>query len=423
MRPIHWILLSCLAVSASHFAALSPEPFAGERGHHRLLSPYQIPERHLVVPRVRHGDPTYSGGSDVAGYLEEVEELHATGTVARGTRHPFLSYSAAGLFAAFGRHVIFYYLVPLVCYLGSVWCVYRLGMRLFDETSGTLAALLAGLHPTIVLESLSFNSHAVSPLVNLLALGFFLKTLHEPRYWIALMGLLGIARLVRIENMVLAGVYPALGWALGRLFPDRVNVRFGRHFWTGVGFCFLITLPYHMTQYARFGNPLHPFDLASLLQGRPEDPKYTGHEGPFKMFALFFMTGSWLWPFLFTQGVRRAYGAGGDARLRTTALLAILGFWFAGFCLQAITDPSGIHVIFGIQIVAVLAGGGLALFGRGLRNGILLWCATYTLIAQILLIHACQFLYGEGHLLIWGLDLENVKRWLISLPIWKFGNP
>ncbi len=421
MKTIHWILLACATVSTGHFMMLSPEPFAGEEGHHKLLSPYWIPERYLAIPRIRHGDPAYAGGTDVAGYLEEVEELYATGTVHRGTRHPFLAYATAGLFAAFGRHMLFYYLIPLGCYLGSIWCVYRLGTRLFDEASGNLAAILAGFHLTIVLESLSFNSYAVSPVVNLLALGLFLKALEAPRHWITLMGFLSVARLVRLENMVLAGVYPALAWILGRLYPDRVNARFGAPFWAGVGLWILVTLPYHISQYARFGNLLHPFELSALLEGKPEDPKYTGHEGPFKMFALFFLTGSWFWPFLFARGVRRAWEK--ESRPWTLAFLSILAFWFAGFCIQAITDPSGAHVVFGIQIIAVLAGGGLASLSGGLRRGILLWCAAYSLAAQVILIHACQFLYGEGHLVIWGLNLENAKRWLVSLPIWKFGNP
>lgn len=425
MRPIAIILGSCAVLSAAHFSALSPEPFAGPRGHHAKLAPYQVPGRYLGVPRMRHGDPEFAGVSDAAGYIEAAEEIEATGEIPwKGLRHPLLNLLTAGLFAMLGKHFLIYYLVPLAFYLGSVWLVWRIARELFDEPAADLAALLSGLHITAMASSFSFISHAIAPFFNLAALLLFLRLLRKETGWIALFAVLGLGRLARLENATLTLLLPTLAWMLRRAGRDDASaprLAFGREFWAGAAVWLLLTTPYHAVLWAKFGNPLYPFDLVSLLQGKPEDPKYTGHEGPFKMFALFFLTGSWMVPFLFWKGLRVALA--GEARRKALAALAVLGFWFAGFSVQAVTDPGGIHILFGIFLAMIFAGAGLSALGRAWRISLVAWYVLFACAAQVLWIHRCQFLYGEGHFVIWALGLGGLKAWLTSLPIWKFGNP
>lgn len=416
------MLLASLAASQAHFWALSPEPLAGPAGHHRSLAPLRIPERYFAIPRVRHGDPAYAGASDAAGYVRDAEVSYRE-DIPKGMRHPLLTYLTTALFRIIGYAQALYYGIPLAFYLGSLVLVWRIGRDLFGETAGVAATLLAGFHPTIMASSFSYNSHAISPFFNLAAFACFLKVARDPWAWVPLMALTGLGRLARLENIVLTGVFPVLAWILRRVFRDRFPVRFGLPFSAGLAAWFLVTGPYHYGLWRDFGNPFHPFELSRLLVGQVDDlsSKYTGHEGPVKMFALFFLTGSWLWPFLFWRGIRT--GLSGHETPRIWALLGALAVWFAGFSIQAVTDPGGIHVIFGMELVSVAVGGGLASLAGPLRRDLLAYLAIYSLTAQAILIHFCQFLYGEGHLVIWGLKLEGLKAWLVSLPFWKFGNP
>lgn len=421
-RGLLAVLLACLAASQAHFWALSPERFAGPSGHHRILSPWEVPERYLAIPRVRHGDPSYAGASDAAGYIRDAEVSYRE-DVPKGMRHPLLTYLTAALFRIVGYAQALYYGIPLAFYLGSLVLVWFVARELFGERAALAAALLAGLHPTIMASSFSYNSHAISPFFNLAALACFLGVPREPWLWVPLMALTGLGRLARLENIVLAGVFPILAWGLRRAFRERFPVRFGLPFAVGAAAWLAVTGPYHYALWRDFGNPFHPFELSRLLVGQVDDlsSKYTGHEGPVKMFALFFLTGSWLWPFLFWRGIRAGL-LGADAP-RVWGLLGILAVWFAGFSVQAVTDPGGIHVVFGMELVAIGAAGGLASLTAPLRRDLLAYLAIYSLTAQAILIHFCQFLYGEGHLVIWGLKLEGLKAWLVSLPFWKFGNP
>ncbi len=424
MNPrIFLVLAACLAASLAHFGALSPEPVRGAEGHRKILAPFGIQERYLAIPRVRHGDPLYVGASDAAGYVGDAERSVRDGEIPRGLRHPLLTWFTAALFRTIGHFHAFYYAIPLAAYLASLFLVWRIGRDLFGEAAGLAAAFLAGMHPTVMGSSFAYNSHAVSPLFNLAALACFLAALRDPWMWVPLMAATGLGRLARLENIVLAGVFPLLAWILRQIFRERFPVRFGLPFAAGVGVWLLVTGPYHYLLWRDFGNPFHPFELSKLLAGQPDDvaPKYSGHEGPVKMFALFFLTGSWTWPFLFCRGVRDAVR--GEHSPRVWGVLGVLAVWFAGFSIQAVTDPGGIHVIFGMELAALWVGAGLSVLASDMRRNILAYLAVYSFTAQVLNIHFCQFLYGEGHLLIWGLKLDGLKGWLVSLPFWKFGNP
>lgn len=419
------VLLGCLFLSVLHFLALSPHPFAGSEGHHKILAPREIPERFLAIPRIRHGDPRYAGASDVAGYIKDAEQAADTGEVPRGLRHPLLTYLTAWIFNVCGHTVWVYYLIPFSAYAGSLWLVGRLAAGLFGPAAAAPAVVLVGLHPTIMHASFSYNSHAVAPVLALAVLTVFMRLLETGRgwLWVPLMALLGLARLMRLEYMALVVVFPAVAFALRRLFPGEARVSFGRWFVAGLLSWLVVTMPYHLLMWHQFGNPLHPFELGRLMKGQVDDvsPKYAGHEGPFKMFALFFLTGSWAWPFLFWRGARHVWR--GPRACRFWAVAALLTVWFAGFSVQAVTDPGGLHVVFGMMLVAAVAAGGWVALPPPAR---ILWSIhwpLYALSAQIIYIHFCQFLYGEGHLVLWAFGMEKVKDWITSLPFWKFGNP
>ena len=181
---------------------------------------------------------------------------------------PLLTYFTAGIFAVTGRQPVLYYLIPFAAYLASLFMLWRIGERLFGAGAGVFAALLAGLHPTMMLTSLSFNSHSVAPCLNLAALLLFLSALKDERRWVPLMILLGIGRLLRLENIALAGVFPVFAWILRWRFPQRVTSVFGAWFWLGILAWFLVTLPYHAWQGSAHGNPLYPFELGLLREAR-----------------------------------------------------------------------------------------------------------------------------------------------------------
>ncbi len=212
-------------------------------------------------------------------------------------RPPLMGLLLGGLFMVTDSLVAAHLLVAFLAAL-AIPLTFLLGRRLFDTTTGILAAfgVLVSLEHVKISHDILVDG--ILPVLWLGATLAFLRLQDTDSWrWAAATGMLcGLAVLLKFTSLVLLGgigiLFLAWRWQEERSVRDVVTDRQG---WTVVGAFAATVAPYLAWSWATYGAPLHVFTRALQLSGAP-DPFWTYAAGFPQVVALPFILGLVLFP-------------------------------------------------------------------------------------------------------------------------------
>lgn len=125
-----------------------------------------------------------------------------------------------GFFRIFGESELTFRLPSALCYIGSVWLIWRLGREILDARFGSLLALTLAWHPALLDEVRIARCYGLTLLLSIFVLWAMLKWLHQPEgRWQPWAWTLGSAALIwthYLNSALVILTSMALAWALFR---------------------------------------------------------------------------------------------------------------------------------------------------------------------------------------------------------------
>ncbi|MBI2582760.1 glycosyltransferase family 39 protein [Candidatus Azambacteria bacterium] len=183
--------------------------------------------------------------------------------------HPPLTFLLQHLsFKIFGENLIGLRAIFVLAGIASVWLAFFIGRKLFSETAGLLAAGLLALSAAHTVISRIGLQESLGIFFVLLAFYFFLRTLEEPRWWLAFGAAVGGGILVKYTTLF---YLPAL---FVYLLLFRRDVFRKNWLWLGAALAVLLASPVILYNFFLFQKSGH-FDLQLSYLLKQPTPEWT----------------------------------------------------------------------------------------------------------------------------------------------------